>query len=278
MMKDVIGSRSPLTLLKRVNSITRYMTFLRTRKLTAPGSESDFYSFLNEQRAEKAPQSRLAAVVESARFMEHVLGLEGVTDLLSKRCLGAARQPTAGPQLQASPLKVAELSALHEVLGDVDANIWDRNMAGSFLCCVYTRSRWSDFQHSNVLEADPHQFCPEFVELSITDFKTKTANAWRGGLLAAVAPAVGVTPDNWAAAWMAVREALQAPLDEGFPVMPAPDMAGTPTKRPITTREVTGWIRLLLQRSGLSLGERRISSHSAKSTMLSFLAKYVGAS
>lgn len=274
MMKDVIGSRSPLTLLKRVNSITRYMTFLRTRKLTAPGSESDFYSFLNEQRAEGAPQSRLAAVVESVRFMEHVLGLEGVTDLLSKRCLGAARQPTAGPQLQASPLKVAELSALHEVLGDVDANSWDRNMAGSFLCCVYTRSRWSDFQHSNVLEADPNQFCPEFVELSITDFKTKTANAWRGGLLAAVAPAVGVTSDNWASAWMAVREALQAPLDEGFPVMPAPDMAGTPTKRPITTREVTGWIRLLLQRSGLSLGERRISSHSAKSTMLSFLAKY----
>ena len=57
------------------------MTFLRTRKLTAPGTESDFYRFLNEQHAEGAPQSRLAAVVESVRFMEHVLGLEGVTEL-----------------------------------------------------------------------------------------------------------------------------------------------------------------------------------------------------
>ena len=126
-------------------------------------------------------------------------------------------------------------------------------------CVVSTRGRGGQ-----IFSIQMNQFCPEFAEISITDFKTKTANAWRGGLLAAVAPAVGVNPDNWALAWMAVREARQAPLDEGFPVMPAPDMAGTPTERPITTREFTGWIQLLLQRSGLSLGERRISSYSAK--------------
>lgn len=46
MMRDVIGSRSPLTLLKRINSITRYMTFLRSKGITAPGVELDFCSFL----------------------------------------------------------------------------------------------------------------------------------------------------------------------------------------------------------------------------------------
>lgn len=118
MMRDVIGSRSPLTLLKRVNSITRYMTFLRSRAITAPGVESDFYSFLNEQRDAGAPQSRLAALVASVRFTEHVIGLHGVVDLLSKRCLGAAKLPTAGPQQQAAPLRVAELVALHDTLVD----------------------------------------------------------------------------------------------------------------------------------------------------------------
>ena len=65
MMLDVLESRSPLTLLKGVNSITRYMTFLRSRSITAPGVESDLYAFFNGQRLEGAPQSRLASVIES---------------------------------------------------------------------------------------------------------------------------------------------------------------------------------------------------------------------
>ena len=274
MMRDVLGSRSPLTLLKRVNSITRYMTFLRSRGITAPGVESDLYAFFNGQRLEGAPQSRLASVIESLRFMEHVVGLEGLTELLSRRCLGAAKQTTTGPSRQASPLTVAELQVLHNVLADPDGDVWDRNMAGSFLGCVYTRSRWSDFQHSNEMTVDPSPLFPEFVELSISEYKTKYANAWRGGLLSAVAPAMGISTENWVSNWLSARAFLQAPLSEGYPIMPAPDTAGVATKRPITTKEVAEWIRLLLRRGGLALGERRISSHSAKATILSYLAKY----
>lgn len=82
MMRDVIESRSPLTLLKRVDSITRYMTFLRSKAIIAPGVEFDFYSFL----------------YESVRFKEPVIGWHGLVDLLSKRSLGAGKLPTAGPQ------------------------------------------------------------------------------------------------------------------------------------------------------------------------------------
>ena len=46
------------------------------------------------------------------------MGLTGVIDLLSRRCLGAAKLPTAGPQQQASPLTVGELVALHATLLD----------------------------------------------------------------------------------------------------------------------------------------------------------------
>ena len=55
--------------------------------------------------------------------------------------------------------------------------------------------------------------CPDFLDLSITDYKTKSANAWKGGLLAAVAPAVGVSRENWAAAWLKVRAELGASLE-----------------------------------------------------------------
>ena len=274
MMRDVLTGRSPLTLLKRVNSITRYMTFLRSHGITAPGVESDLYAFLKEQRSEGAPPSRLAAVIESLRFMEHVVGLSGLTELLSKRCLGAAKQNKAGPNRQAAPLTVAELQVLHDVLASKEGDIWDRNMAGAFLGCVYTRSRWSDFQHSSAIFPDPDPHCPEFVELSIAEYKTKYANAWRGGLLAAVAPAVGISLENWAHNWLEVRALLQAPLQEDFPIMPAPNTAGEATKRPLTTKEVAEWIKLLLRRGGIAMGDRRISSHSAKATILSFLAKY----
>lgn len=93
-----------------------------------------------EQRDTGAPQSRLAAVVESVRFMEHIVGLTGVIDLISKSCLGAAKMPTAGPLGQASPLTVGEIAALHDILfGHCKTeDVWDRNMAGAFWCCVYT--------------------------------------------------------------------------------------------------------------------------------------------
>ena len=274
VMKDVLGSKSPHTLLKRVNSFIRYLTFLQSKNVVAPGSETLFYAFLCEQRDLGAPQSRLAATVEAVRFVEHVLGFEITQDLLSRRCLGSAKMVGPGPNKQASPLKVEELKVLHAVLSSTDYDIWDRNMAGAYLCCVYSRSRWSDMQHTNLLLADPDEDKPVYVELSITDYKTKGANAWRGGLLSAVAPAVGVTEDNWAAAWLGVREQIQAPLSKGFALMPAPSCDGTASLRPLSTAEVGKWINMMLDRAGLDLHERRITSHSAKATMLSYLAKY----
>ena len=127
-------------------------------------------------------------------------------------------------------------------------------------CAACTRSRWSDFQNSNVMTTDPNDNAPHFLELSIVDFKTKSANAWRGGLLAAVAPAVGVVDENWVVVWMRVREEIKAPLSAGFPVMPAPDMAGQATVRPLSTKEASGWVRLLLERTSSGPDGRRVSS------------------
>ena len=110
--------------------------------------------------------------------------------------------------------------------------------------------------------------------MSITDYKTKGANAWRGGLLAAVAPAIGVLHRNWAVDWLEVREAIDAPLEKGYAIMPAPGPDGIPTLRPLGTSEVGRWINMLLGRADLDMTGRRITSHSAKATMLSFLAKF----
>ena len=223
MVRDVLGFKSPQTLIKRANSMVRYLSFLRAKGVVPPGLEAHLYPFFAEEKEH-----------EAIRFSEHVLGLDIAGQLLSKRCLGAARQRSDAPVQLAAPLKVLELEALHSILAD-ETDIWDRCMSGSFLCCVYTRSRWMDLQHSNWSHADPDSECPASIELSITEFKTKNANSWKGGLLAAVAPSTGVTSDNCGKQWFDVREAVGAPLNEGFPLMPAPSMEGQATKRPIGT-------------------------------------------
>ena len=45
-------------------------------------------------------------------------------------------------------------------------------------------------QHTDEVVMDPDPNDPIFVELKIKEFKTKKANAWRGGIMAAVGPAL----------------------------------------------------------------------------------------
>jgi len=54
--------------------------------------------------------------------------------------------------------------------------------------------------------------------------------------------------------------------------MPAPDRHGIPTGRPLETQECAAWIRKIVGTS-VDSSSRRVSSHSLKSTMLSYAAK-----
>eukprot|EP00435_Cladocopium_sp_Y103_P004853 s3129_g1.t1 len=56
--------------------------------------------------------------------------------------------------------------------------------------------------------------------------------------------------------------------------LPAPNSAGEATIRPLSTKEFSVWIRMILSKAELLGPEARLSSHSCKATLLSFLAKY----
>jgi len=59
-----------------------------------------------------------------------------------------------------------------------------------------------------------------------------------------------------------------------LPLLPAPNTSGAPTKRPLSSEEMKLWARHILTKFGCDLSERRITSHSCKSTLLSFAAKH----
>ena len=275
VLRDVFATKSPLTLIKRANSLQRYVNYLDSQGMLFPGDEATLYSHFCAERQAGSPSSRLQSVVESLRFTEHVLGVSQLgAELLSKRVVGASKYQNSGPRRQASPFTVKELKVLHEILQSEAEDLWDRVMAGATLCAVYSRSRWSDLQHAESMEADPCQWDPVFLEFKVMDHKTKRANAWSEGFLPAVAVAHGVTFENWARTWLVVRSTVGGDIAEGYPVMPAPGFDNEPTKRPISSDEMGKWVRMLLDRNGIDLAGRRISSHSCKSTLLSYMAKF----
>ena len=275
VLRDIFATRSPLTLIKRANSLQRYVNFLDDQGLLFPGDEAALYKLFCTERDAGSPPSRLQAVVEALRFTEHVLGVAQLgVELLSKRVIGASKFDVTGPRRQASPFAVKELRVLHSILESESQDIWDRVMAGSTLCAVYSRSRWSDLQHAEKMEADPDCWDPQFLEFTVREHKTKRANAWMEGFLPAVAVAVGISDENWARQWIVVRARIGADILAGYPVMPAPGPDGEATQRPISSDEMGRWVRVLLERHGISLDGRKISSHSCKSTLLSYLAKF----
>lgn len=71
-----------------------------------------------------------------------------------------------------------------------------------------------------------------------------------------------------------LRGALAIEYSAGHPTMPASDEQGRPTARPLGTDEMKAWTALLFQRKGIEVGTQRYTSHSCKSTVLSWVAKY----
>ena len=275
ILRDVFATKAPLTLIKRANSLQRYVNFLDTEGILFPGDEAALYRHFCAERDIGSPPSRLQSVVEAIRFAEHVLGVSQLgAELLSKRVVGASKFQSSGPRRQASPFTVKELKILHAVLESQSEEMWDRLMAGATLCAVYSRSRWGDLQHSEAMAADPNHWEPAYIEFTVRDHKTKRANAWSEGFLPAVALATGVTPENWGRTWLVVRACIHGDISAGFPVMPAPGGDDLATKRPISSDEMGKWVRMLLVRHGADLQGRKISSHSCKSTMLSYMAKF----
>ncbi|MEM1009188.1 MAG: hypothetical protein AAGJ35_09295, partial [Myxococcota bacterium] len=77
----------------------------------------------------------------------------------------------------------------------------------------------------------------------------------------------------WLDKWMVARGQLNLVFGKDMPPMPVPDSAGRPTVRSLTTTEFGTWANMLLQQAGLG-GEKSVSSHSCKATLLSYASKF----
>lgn len=70
-----------------------------------------------------------------------------------------------------------------------------------------------------------------------------------------------------------VRSFPGIPFEKGHPTMPAPVDGGGVSVRPLSREEMKHWTRLLLKPVEVDIGDRRVTSHSCKCTLLSWCSK-----
>ena len=240
---DIFYNKAPSTLMKRCRGLARITNYFVDRGMSLPCSEDHFYSFLNVERNNNAPPSRLKGIFEALVFARHVLGVVEFQHLIdSRRCLGACGNDPFHIVKQASPLTVKQRCRLHSVLENGEED-WDRLFAGMALYCTYSRSRWADAQHAEEIIYDfSEDGSMVYIETSVAAHKTARAMNLRHQFLPLVAPATGVTTANWGKQWKAVRDKFNLML-EVHPLMPAPDDQYNPTIRPLGSDEAGRWLQ-----------------------------------
>ena len=270
--------KSPGTLMRRVYSVQAYEDWCAETlgKHWLPVDEFSVWQYVRHLQATKAPATKASSLVEALRFCWFLLGCEGCDEAeQSLRVKGLSSQLRAQkkPWRPADLLTVAEVKEIHKVLNDEDAALGDRCLAGHLLHLLYSRSRWSDLKMVTAIYMDPEA---HYLEVATRCHKSARGAEQKSRLLPIVCPCLGVDNTNWAQTYFKVRQLanLSLPMDGAGPMMCCPTnaTATTWTSRALTSEEGSDFMRKLLRAP--KTPSRRISSHSLKSTLMSWTAKY----
>eukprot|EP00435_Cladocopium_sp_Y103_P075383 s153_g57.t1 len=273
MFAHLFAGRSPITIRKRGYSIMRICDYLDGRDLLFPCAESVFYDFLCSEQLGGAPQSRMKGYMQSVNFVRHVMAVHELEPLtVSARCKGACLGEYLKERIQASPLKVAELRRIHDLLYSC-SDVWVRLFCGALLMTVYCRARWGDLMRSESVITDyDHSGNLQYLEARTGRHKTMKSQMHRHQYLPMVAPCHGIDGKDWGSVWIEVRNQLGVSWPPEGLIMPAPGLQGEVLSRPLDTSECAAWLRKIVGCQE-DASVRRISSHSLKSTFLSYAAK-----
>ena len=270
--------KSPGTLYKRYYGLKSYYDWhcKRWGLDWLPMTEGKAWAYVKFLKESAAPPTKACTFIEACRFSWYILGLDGTGEVESSlrvRGVSAQMKIKKRPWSPADVLTILEVKKLHSILVDDTFHKIDRLFCGHALHLLYSRSRWSDLvsaQYAYIDEDDA------FLELKTQQHKGAVSAEMKSRLLPIISPCVGIVEGNWAASYVKVREEcnLHFPGEDPMPMLPAPaDPEGNEWhSRPLSSEEGSAFLRMVL-RVPKSSG-RRISTHSLKSTSLSWTAKF----
>ena len=291
-LRELFGRKSAATVLKRGSALVAFIAWCRKtfrEEEPVPFRTLHLEGYLRHLKAIKRPASAFTGFQEAVNFAIHVVGFSAALNargqppgggVWSPWCSGVIGQALQGKaeRKQATVLTVHQVAALEHMLQDDSLSAFDRYACGALLFGIFSRSRVSDLRKTFGWILDFDQLGDGgdgFIECRTRDHKTANLVLQSGVSMPLVAPAMGVTSSSWAIRWARVAEevGLRFTEDRRGPVLPAPDQRGGWTNRSVDAGEVTKWLHALLSRSGNDASSGT-TSHTVKSTVLSWCAKY----
>lgn len=282
ILEAVIGVRSYHTAICRANAVLRFLrvTLEANPKVQMPFTEDLMWRYFHHLKVSGGATSA-AAMLSAVRYAKFIMGFECMDRILnSKRLKGYSDIMFASKRKlqQALTLTVQQVKSLHRVLENPDADNFDRAAAGFMLTAIYGRCRVSDLSFLDSIRHD-HNHSDGFVELFATVHKTGRSATKKATLLPILCPAFGVTGTNWAALAIPVFKQVGLTFD-GFvngPLLCPPSHEGPFLCRRFVTSEEVGKLLRGLIGLGIDVPDfnvPHVSSHSLKSTGLSWAARY----
>lgn len=278
ILDAIFAVKSAGTLLRRLYSLQAYDQWCvdTVGERWMPVSERHVWNYVQWLQQTNAAPTKASSLLEALRFSWFLLGVEGASEAeKSLRVKGISSQMRAAkrPWRPADLLTVEEVLVLHRILGDNSKALGDRLLCGHCLHLLYSRSRWSDLTQVANLFIDEEK---RYLEVSTRAHKGARSAEMKSRLLPIVCPCQGISDQNWAVIYLKLREQANLQLPEcGYgPMMPAPanDSATAWCRRALTSEEGADFMRAILNAPKSS--ERRVSTHSFKSTLISWTAKY----
>ena len=274
---SVFINKATSTLVKRANFLWQFQTWCDEHGILSVfhANEADLCHYMEGMRdaGRGATAGKQFLQCQSITFLYHMTDANKfvLSDIVSMRVRGIADGLLSlkAPLKQAIPFTTDIVYNLEALMYRLDEDHL-RVICGHLLFCTYSCARFGDTVYLDSL-----------VVSSTTDFwlveamskRYKMGNAEKKRqFLPLVALGKGLHEKPWAVPWMAARKAMD--LENASITMPAwSESFQKWIDRPMSTGEAVTFLREFLGFSGMSEVASQYSCHSAKATVLSWMAK-----
>lgn len=274
VLKDAFAKRAPSTVHKRVTSFWRYMKWDQAQGIHDPWnlSEEKLYRYMSHLRNSKAAATAGQAFLGAVVFMHEHVTIKSFNRVnLSTRVRGVEHELLLKkrPLLQARSLYVDEVKALERfVITPTEEHLGI--MAGYFMWCLATSSRFSDSMGATDFEVDVGS---RTVVISAGTYrhKTSTTAMHKTTLLPLMGIGRWFSEHIWAERWLDRMVRLFGPLDKRPFLLPAfSEKAMKWLDRPMSSAEGTLWLRDVMTCAGCGIYAASLTTHCLKVTRLAW--------
>ena len=277
--KDSFASKSTATLEKRLAALWPYAKWsLSTQRTPLHMDEPKIYEYLNMLRSEGCSASAPSSFLEAVGFLHNIVEVKSLVGApsFSSRCKGLAKDhpKTRSKRKQAPPLTVEMVSALETYVG-THFRSHKAVIAGHVLFCIYSCARWADtIRLTEITEF--HKGRISIVETATEHHKSALTDEAKSLFLPYLCLGAGLVEGHpWSKAWLAARQIHKVGRPHTWASIASwSDRNNKFTTTGMSSTEASLWLREVLEECGFTPEvASTVSSHSLKSTLLSWSAK-----